>query len=419
MAILGADVEQLESLARTMAKAGDAFDQSFVQIREGLYRANWTGPSADRFRSEWASHGKGLRAAHDALEKLASRLLQEAAQQLAASGGGGRNSVPGTSTGGSGSSPFNWLSGIQEFSRTAGPGTSTTAAPPAQRLGVESILAPLEAQIPNLLLGASSLDDLKPSASTLLNQLNSKTAEVATSFDASKEWSFQKAGDVPWGTYSIDAQAGIGAEGSFSATAGFRNGQIHGDFNAALRLGAYAELSANTDLLGFVPVGIRAEAMAGAEADIAGAMALGMDGVQANLSGGGFAGARASAEGGLNLGGYGDATAGGEAWAGVGVEGGADADLGWDRVGLKTEFGIGLGVGAKFSFDVGFSPKGLFNGISDFGSNLSDVGINDVARAFANTPVVGDIADKAVSAATGAIAGAGRSAFKAVGGLFG
>lgn len=416
MAISGADVDQLDALARTLAKAGDSFGQSYGQIRDSLYRANWTGPSADRFRSEWTSHGKGLSEAQDALHELASRLRKEADQQRVASGVDGRLPSGTSRTRGL---PLAWLQDLPGFASPSSPGSFTISPGQSRSWDIQSMLTPFEAEIPRVMSGVSSVDDLKPNASRLLNQLDSRLADTGASFDSSKEWSFQKAGEAPWGSYSVDAQAGIGVEGSFNATAGIRDGQLQGDFTAGLRMGAYAEVAANTNLFGFVPAGVHAEAMAGAEADITGAMALGANGVHGNISGGAFAGARAGADGELNLGGYGDAKAGGEAWAGVGVEGSGEGDLNWDRVGLKADFGIGLGVGAKLSFDVGFSPKGLFNGISDFGGNLSEVGVNDVARAFANTPVVGDIADKAVSTAAGAIAGAGRSAFKAVGGLFG
>src|SRR5688572_28351003 len=62
MATFGADVEQLEQLARTFARVGADTGSVDSQLTRMVEQVEWTGPAADRFRAEWAGHAVRLKA---------------------------------------------------------------------------------------------------------------------------------------------------------------------------------------------------------------------------------------------------------------------------------------------------------------------------------------------------------------------
>lgn len=97
--VYGADVEQLRLLARKFAASGS----NLLDLAKTLdYLINspemWSGPDAERFRSDWNGRDKSavIRSA-DALNDGASTLTRNAAEQEQASAGGGASALHGGS----------------------------------------------------------------------------------------------------------------------------------------------------------------------------------------------------------------------------------------------------------------------------------------------------------------------------------
>ena len=54
MALYGGNLEQLDHLTATFQRQADAVDALRGTISTVLANTTWTGPAADRFRSDWA-----------------------------------------------------------------------------------------------------------------------------------------------------------------------------------------------------------------------------------------------------------------------------------------------------------------------------------------------------------------------------
>ena len=85
MAEIGADPEQLDSLAEELQRAAGALGASGGRLDRSLDGAPWWGPDARRFRAEWRGRHGSLRAAADTLRSASLRLRAEAETQRAAS----------------------------------------------------------------------------------------------------------------------------------------------------------------------------------------------------------------------------------------------------------------------------------------------------------------------------------------------
>jgi hypothetical protein len=85
MAEIGADPEQLDSLADELQRAAAALSASGGSLDRRLQGASWWGPDARRFRVGWQGQRGSLRAAADTLASTARRLRAEAGEQRAAS----------------------------------------------------------------------------------------------------------------------------------------------------------------------------------------------------------------------------------------------------------------------------------------------------------------------------------------------
>lgn len=104
MAQLGADVDQLEALARTMSSRADQCRSSVTQVDAAVRGAWWRGPHADDFRRWWSGSGRQqVLVAADVLRSQSERLVTQATQQRQASdastGGPGSPGVPGAPSG--------------------------------------------------------------------------------------------------------------------------------------------------------------------------------------------------------------------------------------------------------------------------------------------------------------------------------
>jgi uncharacterized protein YukE len=84
---IGADPEQLESLAAELGRFADAFQSGGGRIDRSIQDASWWGPDARRFRSQWQAGRGALRSAADSLQAAARQLRSDAAQQRSASEG--------------------------------------------------------------------------------------------------------------------------------------------------------------------------------------------------------------------------------------------------------------------------------------------------------------------------------------------
>jgi WXG100 family type VII secretion target len=74
---IGADIEQLQSLQNTLARNSGVVADLTSSIRNELNNVQWTGPAADRFRSDWASAFEpNLKKLQDELDQAATAVGQ-------------------------------------------------------------------------------------------------------------------------------------------------------------------------------------------------------------------------------------------------------------------------------------------------------------------------------------------------------
>ena len=87
MAQLGADVEELDRLARKFDEEAQQISQATQQISSQVQSTWWKGSDADRFKSEWNSnYASQLRKIAEALKQVGSTVRKQAAQQRQTSG---------------------------------------------------------------------------------------------------------------------------------------------------------------------------------------------------------------------------------------------------------------------------------------------------------------------------------------------
>jgi hypothetical protein len=403
MARLGADVEQLDRLARTFETEATRLERSASTLRSLVSGVTWMGPDANQFRGQFnQSMSPQLAAIARALHDEARQLVQQATQQRRASsdgsGLGGGVGVGGGGGLGAGAGVGGGAGGGGGWSFGAGSSSFTGA-----RAGNGEAFAGAEWR-------------------------GEYTAGYGDLF-STRGWA--------------EGQAGAGAEGSADFTVGPDG--INAEAEGYAFAGARGEVGQHTDLFGgIVENESTLGGLVGAEAEGSGSFHLGLDGLEAGAEGRAFAGARAeyasetslfgdfyrqttgayaeagagaSGEANVDLG-WGGVTAGagGEAWAGaragvegetslfgdnasveagagvragVGVEGSAEVELGWERLGAEFDIGGALGIGADVSFGVEVSPSGL---IQDGAGVVGDVA--DGARDLASSiPGVGGLFD--------------------------
>lgn len=86
MGMVGADVDQLRMLSRTLGHAADLLEGMSGTVSSMLAGTTWAGPDAERNRSQW--HGASVaqvRAVVTALREAANTLNRNADEQLTAS----------------------------------------------------------------------------------------------------------------------------------------------------------------------------------------------------------------------------------------------------------------------------------------------------------------------------------------------
>src|SRR5262245_57881663 len=82
MAQLGADVEQLDSLARKFDQEAQTIAQATSQISSQVNSTWWKGPDADKFKNEWEGQfASQLRKIAEALRQVGTVVRKQAQQQ--------------------------------------------------------------------------------------------------------------------------------------------------------------------------------------------------------------------------------------------------------------------------------------------------------------------------------------------------
>ncbi|MFM7067861.1 MAG: hypothetical protein ACKOYM_00215 [Actinomycetes bacterium] len=95
--LLGADPVELERLAASFHRAGEALAAAASRLRLRSRSLEWTGPTADRFRDDWERIHQQLRQLAQRCERASGTLRQQAARQRSASAPGRAGAVPGRS----------------------------------------------------------------------------------------------------------------------------------------------------------------------------------------------------------------------------------------------------------------------------------------------------------------------------------
>lgn len=88
MAKLGADVEQMDTLARKFDQEAEQLTQAINQIGSQVKSTWWEGRDADRFRSDWdGTYSSQLRKISEALKQVGQSVRKQSQQQRQTSGG--------------------------------------------------------------------------------------------------------------------------------------------------------------------------------------------------------------------------------------------------------------------------------------------------------------------------------------------
>ena len=376
MAQLGADVEQLDRLARTFDTEATRLERTAATLRSLVTSVTWMGPDAGQFRGQFnQGMSQQLVAAARALHEEARHLMLQATQQRVASDDGtGVGGVAGGGAGGGGGG--SWGGGTESGGWRFGAAASTFTG---ARAGDGEAFAGAEAR--------------------------AETSAAYGDLFSTRAWA--------------EGQAGAGAEGSADFTMGDRS--IEGEAEGYAFAGLRGEVGQQTSILGgLVENEARLSGLLGAEAEGNGSFHLGVDGLSADAEARAFAGARAAYEsetsifgdfaglnssayaeagasaaadgrfdigpGGVAAGGGFDVFAGARAGAdgelnlfndhvgleggvgvlaGVGLEADADVSFGIQRVGAEVDLGAALGLGFDASLGFEFSPSGLATDAAD------------------------------------------------------
>lgn len=97
MSLVGADIDQMRSLARTFSQAAQQLEGSAAAVSGTLSALHWSGPDGERFRSQW--HGESqprVRRIAAALRDASNVVLRNADEQEQASTPGTGSSALGT-----------------------------------------------------------------------------------------------------------------------------------------------------------------------------------------------------------------------------------------------------------------------------------------------------------------------------------
>ena len=86
MALIGADVEQLNQLATQLNSKASDIQNVISQLSSAINSVQWVGPDANKFKSDWSGHHVGqLKAVVSALQSASQSAKKNAQEQQQAS----------------------------------------------------------------------------------------------------------------------------------------------------------------------------------------------------------------------------------------------------------------------------------------------------------------------------------------------
>ena len=326
----GADIEQVEALARRLEQASNRLEALTSKASMSLMTAAWTGADIDQVRSNWNSRTKpNMVAAARSLDGLSVELKRQAEQQRAASGGG---------------------SGLSGLASSLGEFVNSTARSAADAI---RDLADGGIELP----GGPKLN-VDDDGFTISDK--DKVGDVWGLHDKA-EGEFKN--DLFSGSGS--AEYLLGAEASAERSWEIGPDGLKVGVGAQASAGAGASAEGEVSFLGLATAGGKAEVFAGARASADASATVGPDGVSVKAGVNAFAGAEASAEANVNVVGV-DVGAKATAYAGIGVKANVAASVTMEEVSVSLDLGVALGVGAGVKVDLSFKPVEAAKNIINF-----------------------------------------------------
>ena len=105
--VSGADVGELRKLSQTLSQSADRIESLMGSVQSQLTSTKWTGPDANRYRSQWQSDSTAkLRSVASALRDASKVIARNATEQQHASSTGG-GSIAGSGSGWNRTDPNN------------------------------------------------------------------------------------------------------------------------------------------------------------------------------------------------------------------------------------------------------------------------------------------------------------------------
>lgn len=160
MAVVGADLDQMHALARTLEQAADRLEAASGTVTGMLSSVRWSGPDSERYRQQWHSQSQPtMRTVAGALREAAHTVTRNATEQEQASSASGGGSSSDSGFGGRSPAslapglaglmphgyetlPYNVLKDVNDFrnSNLVWPITWGTALGQLDKFGVGSLL---------------------------------------------------------------------------------------------------------------------------------------------------------------------------------------------------------------------------------------------------------------------------------------
>lgn len=85
MALIGADVEQLEALSKNLGTKAEQVGQISTELASSVKGLQWVGQDADAFKGQWDEVTKSLNVVRDLLRANSTTIKKNADQQRSTS----------------------------------------------------------------------------------------------------------------------------------------------------------------------------------------------------------------------------------------------------------------------------------------------------------------------------------------------
>ena len=383
MAVYGADVEQLKSLAQRFSQAADELRSNSASVTSVVNSvAAWRGPDASQFRSSWnGEHSQRIASTVSALHAAAEDLKRNAAEQTTAStdgagGPGASGSAGGSSqpsgTGASHGKPSDDGDIPHNVPRPDIDGNPGNIDDPPRHSAEDPKKPGFGAGT-----GAGKWTEGQPDGSYSFGG-GEADASAGTTYGPNGEVSHDANSEALWGagagvkgsnddlpgdmSSSGTADAFVGGYTTADAHAGIdENGQANVNASAGGFFGGEASAGGKLDSGNGSSVEGSVGGMVGVQAAVASGGSIGPEGISANAGVQALAGASATAQAGMEVAG---ANVGGSVtgYAGAGVVANADVAVTKDDVHFSIDLGIAYGLGVGAGLDVSFSPRDVLGG---------------------------------------------------------